>query len=153
VLDGLFVTPAVSAIDEALACLGERCRRIAVIGNAKLASALTTDRTVIPVGISGRAAAKLEAAGLAAPLNHEQLAAVEPGSLDAVVGVDITDDDHWHDTLGVWTRAVRDGGAVVIIGRGEASEASRRALCSGLTELEPRHAGRAVITSGLVTHL
>jgi hypothetical protein len=70
-----------------------------------------------------------------------------------VVGADITDDDAWSETLRTWTRAIRDGGTVVLIDKGHAAEASRRALCAGLTELEQRQAGRAVITSGLVTHL
>jgi hypothetical protein len=42
---------------------------------------------------------------------------------------------------------------LVLVDRGRAAEASRRALCAGLTELEQRHAGRLVVTSGLVTHL
>jgi hypothetical protein len=50
-------------------------------------------------------------------------------------------------------RVVRDGGAIVFVDRGHAQEASRRALCAGLSELEQRRAGRSVITSGLVTHL
>jgi len=48
---------------------------------------------------------------------------------------------------------VRDGGAIVLVDRGRAPDASRRALCGGLTELEQRRAGRVVVTSGLVTHL
>jgi hypothetical protein len=42
---------------------------------------------------------------------------------------------------------------IAFVDRGHAPEASRRALCAGLSELEQRHAGRNVITSGLVTHL
>ena len=61
-------------------------------------------------------------------------------------------DDGWELTLRDWTRVVKDGGAIVFVDRGHAPEASRRALCGGLTELEQRHAGRVVITSGLVTH-
>jgi hypothetical protein len=41
----------------------------------------------------------------------------------------------------------------VMIDRGHAPEASRRALCAGLSELEQRHVGRVVVTSGLVSHL
>jgi hypothetical protein len=48
---------------------------------------------------------------------------------------------------------VRDGGAIVLVDRGRAPEASRRALCAGLSEIEQRHAGRVVVTSGLVSHL
>jgi hypothetical protein len=156
VLDGLFVTPAVTAIEEALASL-EDVRRIAVVGHAKLASNLARDpeqRRILPVGMSGRAAAKLaKVAGVEPPLEREQLSTIDAGTLDAVVGVDIVDDAAWQDTLRAWTRVVRDGGAVVLVDRGSPSEASRRALCSGLTEIEQRHVGRVVVTSGLITHL
>jgi len=142
-LDGLFVTPAVSAIVEAL---GDLEGPIAVIGDAKLAQALAAKRTVIPVGMTARAAKKL-------PSAIADLSAIEPASLAAVVRSDITDDDDWAATLRSSTSVVRDGGAIVLVDRGQAAEASRRALCAGLSELEQRQAGRAVITSGLVTHL
>jgi hypothetical protein len=144
-LDGLFVTPAVTAITEALGTTNAE-GTIAVVGNAKLANALRATRTVIPVGLSARAAKKLANA-------VPDTLAIEPGSLAAVIGVDVTSDDAWEATLRAWTRVIRDGGALVLVDRGHAPEASRRALCAGLTELEQRHAGRAVITSGLVTHL
>ncbi len=57
------------------------------------------------------------------------------------------------DRLAAWSAVVRDGGAIVLLDRGRAMAASRCALCAGLSELEQRHAGRAVVTSGLVTHL
>ncbi len=155
-LDGLFVTPAVTAIEEALSALGD-VKRVAVVGHAKLASNLARDpevRRIIPIGMSTRAATKLaKVSGVEPPLDREQLSTIDAGTLDAVVGVDIVDDDAWHETLRAWTRVVRDGGAVVLVDRGSPSEASRRALCSGLTELEQRHAGRVVVTSGLITHL
>jgi len=47
---------------------------------------------------------------------------------------------------------VADGGALILVDRGRPHDASRRALCAGLTEIEQRQAGRAVITSGLVSH-
>ena len=145
-LDGLFITPAATSIAEALASANATEGPIAVVGNAKLATALATQREVIPVALSARAAKKL-------PNALADLSTVEPGSLAAVIGVDITDDDTWTETVRTWSRAVRDGGAIVFVDRGHAPEASRRALCAGLSELEQRHAGRTVITSGLVTHL
>ena len=144
-LDGLFVTPAVVAITDALASAKAE-GPIAVVGNAKLARALAGKCVVTPVGLSARAAKKLTNA-------LADLSTIETGSLAAVVGVDVTSDESWTETLRAWSRVVRDGGALVFVDRGHASEASRRALCAGLTELEQRHAGRAVITSGLVTHL
>jgi hypothetical protein len=146
VLEGLFVTPAVTAITDALAS-AHADGKLAVIGNAKLATALAGPaREVLPVGMSARAAKKLTNA-------LADLSKIEDRSLDAIVGVDIAIDDGWELTLRDWTRAVRDGGAIVFVDRGHAPEASRRALCSGLTEIEQRHAGRSVVTSGLVTHL
>lgn len=144
-LDGLFVTPAVTAITEALAS-ARATGAIAVVGNAKLALALGAGREVIPVGVSPRAAKKLRGAA-------RELTAIPPASLDAVVGVDLATADAWQDALRNWSHVVRDGGAIVIVDRGHPLEASRRALCGGLTEIEQRRAGRTVITSGLVSHL
>lgn len=156
-LDGLFVTPAVTAINEALAsarggatALGTGATpslgTLAVVGNAKLATALGAQRDVLPVGLSMRAARKL-------PRTVPDLSNVAARSLDAVIGVDVASDPDWQATLRSWTRVVRDGGALVLVDRGHAPEASRRALCAGLTEIEQRTAGRVVITSGLVSHL
>ena len=147
VLDGLFVTPAVTAIAEALASTRAAEGKLAVVGNAKLATALIeAKRDVVPVAMSARAAKKLKN-----PL--ADLSTIEERSLAAVVGVDIATDDSWETTLREWTRVVRDGGTLVFVDRGHAPEASRRALCCGLSEIEQRHAGRVVVTSGLVTHL
>jgi hypothetical protein len=143
VLDGLFVTPAVTAITEALASV-RADGAIAVIGNAKLAAALGAGREVIPVGLSARAVKRLRVA-------NRDLTVIAPASLAAVVGTDLG--ASWEDTLRDWSRVIRDGGAIVIVDRGHAYEASRRALCGGLTEIEQRRAGRSVITSGLVSHL
>lgn len=147
-LDGLFVSPAVSAILAALASARAEDGAIAVVGHAKLAKALAATRTVIPVALSARAAKKL--AGTV-----DDIGAIEARSLAAVIGADAVaiDEATWSATLAAWTGAVRDGGAVVLVDRGRAAEASRRALCAGLSELEQRRAGRSVVTSGLVTHL
>ena len=144
-LDGLFVTPAVTAITEALASANSE-GTIAVVGNAKLATALAANRTVIPVGLTERAAKKVPGA-------VPDFSTIDATSLAAVIAADVTGDDAWVENLRTWSRAVHDGGALVFVDRGHAAEASRRALCAGLTELEQRHAGRLVITSGLVTHL
>jgi hypothetical protein len=120
VLAGLFVTPAVTAIKDALASAKIE-GALAVVGNAKLATAIGEAHDVIPVGLSAR--------------------------------VELATDEHWQDTLRDWSRVVRDGGVIIIVDRGHPHEASRRALCGGLSEIEQRLAGRAVITSGLVSHL
>ncbi|MCX5742199.1 MAG: hypothetical protein NT062_06860 [Proteobacteria bacterium] len=142
-LEGLFVTPAVTAIEEALAS-AKVTGPIAVIGNGRLARALAGTHAVVAIGLLPRAAKKH-----AGPTGV--LAELAPGSLGAVIGVDASD-----GSLPEWTRVVRYGGAIITVDSGArsgAANASRRALCGGLTELEQRHAGRLVITSGLVTHL
>jgi hypothetical protein len=147
-LDGLFVAPAVSAIAEALAS-ANAAGKLAVIGNAKLATALAEARKgseVLPIAMSARAAKKLTNA-------LADLSSIDDRSLGAVIGVDIAVDDGWELTLRDWSRVTRDGGVLVFVDRGHAPEASRRALCGGLTEIQQRHAGRTIVTSGLVTHL
>ena len=144
-LEALFVTPAATAIGEALGS-AKADGTLAVVGNGRLAKLLGAAREVIPVGLSPRAARKLSKA-------IADLDGVAPASLAAVVGVDLASDDNWQAVLRSWSRVVRDGGAIVFVDRGHPHEASRRALCGGLSEIEQRHAGRAVITSGLVSHL
>jgi hypothetical protein len=146
VLDGLFVTPAVTAINEALVSASATEGPLVVVGNAKLASALGEGREVIVVGLSPRAAKKLTNA-------LPDTGTIAGRSCAAVIGIDVTADDTWEATLRAWSRCVRDGGAIVFVDKGHAEEASRRALCAGLSEIEQRHAGRSVVTSGLVTHL
>ena len=145
VLDGLFVTPAVTAIVEALASAK---RPAGSPSSATRSSRRRSRRSArcVPVGDVPRAARSC--AGAIADLST-----VEPASLAAVIGVDVAIDDSWESTLRAWSRVVRDGGALVLVDRGRSPEASRRALCAGLTELEQRRAGRVVVTSGLVTQL
>ena len=95
----------------------------------------------MPVALSARAAKRHKRA-------LPDLSSIADRSLAAVIGVDVTLDAAWERTLGEWTRVVRGDGAIVFVDRGRAPEASRRALCIGLAELEQRRAGRAVITSG-----
>ena len=146
-LAGLFVTPAVAAVSDALASARIETGRVAVAGDARLARALAAPgRDVVPVGLPPHAAKKLAGA-------LPDASTLAAGSLDAVIVVDVAADRAWEDTLRGWCRLVRDGGALVLVDRGRAVEATRRALCAGLTEIEQRHVGRAVVTSGLVTQL
>ena len=139
-LDSLFVTPAVTAIDAALAS-ARADGKVAVIGHAKIASALADKREVVAVGVPARAAKKLTG-------TLPDLSSVDDRSLAAVIAVDTED-----APLADWARVIRDGGALVLVDRGSPAAASKRALCACLTELEQRTAGRVVVTSGLVTHL
>src|ERR1700733_4739638 len=145
-LEALFVTPALTAVTEALRSASADAGKLAVVGPATRAPGLAAaERDGVAVGLSPRAAKKH-------PNALADLSSVDTRSLAGVVGVDIATSDAWEATLAEWARTVRDGGAVVLVDRGHAAEASKRALCAGLTELEQRHVGRLVITSGLVSH-
>jgi hypothetical protein len=151
----LFIAPAATAVDRALAA-AEPQRPILVLHQPRLARALADrGRTVIaavarPVrgGRLGRAEVVVSAPG--------ELPA-EPRTLGGLVAAGVGDRDDWSELLKAWIGAVADGGAIALLdqgaGRGRASELTRRALCAGLSEIEQRHAGRSLITSGLVTHL
>lgn len=147
-LDALFATSTVGAITEALSSVNA-LGTLAVIGNAKLATALAAARKgsdVLPIGLSPRAAKKLTNA-------LADLSSLDARSLAGVVGADVAVDDGWELTLRDWSRVVVDGGALIFVDRGKGAEAARRALCAGLTEIQQRHVGRSIVTSGLVTHL
>lgn len=78
------------------------------------------------------------------------------GALAAVIGVGALAPESsvaLHQMIREWVRVVRDGGAVVLVDRVPRTLATRHALCAGLTEIEQRASGRAVVTSGLVSRL
>jgi hypothetical protein len=88
--------------------------------------------------LRGRAA---RASGTALP--------VETGALAALVGAGASGKD-WRERVAEWTRAVRDGGTVILVDRGARPELGRRALASGLVDLEQRAVSGIVITAGRV---
>jgi hypothetical protein len=151
----LFIAPAATAVDRALAAAGSK-GPVLVLHQPRLARALAErGRKVIaavarPVrgGRLGRAEVVVCAPG--------ELPA-EPRALGGLVAAGLGDRDEWSELLATWIGAVTDGGALVLVdqgaGRPRASELTRRALCAGLCEIAQRHAGRTLITSGLVTHL
>jgi hypothetical protein len=49
-----------------------------------------------------------------------------------------------------WTRAVKDGGVLVLVDKAAPPVGTRRALCAALHDLEQRVAGKVVVTSGRV---
>jgi hypothetical protein len=71
----------------------------------------------------------------------------EPGALVAVSDAPTPAD------LAGWTAAVKGGGVLVLVSRGAREDASRRALCAGLVEIQQRTAGRSVVTSGRIKKL
>ena len=144
-LGALFVAPAAHAVVEALHSARAE-GTLAVVGHAKLAASLVKQkRDVVAIGVGERAAKKLPGA-------LPDFSQIADRSLAAVIGIDVATDEEWQLVVRTWTRVVRDGGAIVFVDRGHASEASRRALCSGLTELEQRRSSRIIVTSGLVSH-
>jgi hypothetical protein len=98
---------------------------VAVVERPALARLLGETRQVVAVPASDRAAF------------------VPAADVGAIVG-----EPHDDDELARWAGAVRAGGAVLQVGRGPREEASRRALCAGLVDIEQRVAGRWVVTSG-----
>ncbi len=118
---------------------------VAVLGNPRLARALADQgRVVVAVGADAHSLrrAKVHAvcsADEALPFGNESLGAVVAAG--PLAGID------------EWSRAVVEGGPVVLVDKAAATEMSRRALCGGLLEIEQRDAGRTVVTSGKVVKL
>lgn len=142
-LDRLFAASAVTAIGELLKSL-RATGKLAVVGDAKLAAAFRAQGDVVAIGLPPRSAAKLPGA-------IGDFSTLEPSSLSGVIAVDATD-----GALGDWAPYVRTGGAIIVVDRvsaKSAAQASRRALCAGLTAIEQRRLTRLVVTAGLVVHL
>ncbi|HKA87753.1 MAG TPA: hypothetical protein VKE22_08820 [Haliangiales bacterium] len=98
---------------------------VAVVERPALARLLGEGRSVRPIGPAERAAFAPDA------------------DVGAIVGEPQGDGE-----LDRWVEAVRAGGAVVQVGREPREEATRRALCAGLVDIEQRVAGRWVVTIG-----
>jgi SAM-dependent methyltransferase len=99
-----------------------------------------------------RAARKLEGVLQGSPAQLP----LPDGALAAVIGVGALAPERsvaLHQLIREWVRVVRDGGAVVLVDRVPRTLSTRHALCAGLTEIEQRASGRAVVTSGLVSRL
>jgi hypothetical protein len=71
----------------------------------------------------------------------------EPAGAAAVVSVGSPETPAALDRL---LDAVREGGVVVLVEKAAPEEASRRALCATLAELEQRSVGKLVLTSGRI---
>jgi hypothetical protein len=148
VFDRWLVAGAAPAIEAALASIASATSGgIAVIGDARLARALAArGRSVTLTGVDAAAIKKL-------PASVTVVEALPDRGAPAVVGCGAGERDDWEHVLETWSRAVDDGGGLVLVDRSPAIELSRRALCAGLTALEQRVAGRWIVTSGLVSDL
>lgn len=146
--DRWLVAGAAPAIEAALASIAPaKHGAIAVVGDARLARALATHgRAVTLTGVDAAATKKL-------PASVTVVDALPDRGAAAVIGCGAGERDDWEQVLDRWSRAVVDGGGLVLVDRGPAIELSRRALCAGLTALEQRIAGRWLVTSGLVSDL
>ena len=148
-LDRLFLGPAIDAVAETLKAAPPG--PVAVVDQPRLARGLAErGLAVIAVGDDPRALKKLKVERVQArpdalPLADRRLA--------AIVGWGAGTREDWEPVIAEWSRAVADGGLVVMLDRADPSELSRRALCGGLAELQQRPAGRLVVTSGVVTDL
>ncbi len=147
-LGSLFIGPTATLVDEVLAQVDGTA---AVVGSPRLARALADrGRSIIAVSAVPRSLKRLRGAGIyAAP----GALPVADGTLAAVVGVGAGSVDHWEDLVREWSRAVAEGGCVVLVDRGAATELTRRALCGELMEIRQRTAGRVIATSGFVAKL
>jgi hypothetical protein len=145
----LFITQTVDAVDAALAA-SDRAGAVGVFGLPRLAHALAARgrRVVVfaprPRSLRRVAGDRVYASAAALP--------VAEGALSAWVAVGEVEGDGVARVV-EWSRAVRDGGLVILVDRAPAVELSRRALCGGLAEIEQREAGRTVVTSGVVVKL
>ena len=150
---GLFLTRTITAIDAALHAAGTAADQpLAVIGDVRLGRALAERgrRVVIVDGDRKKLRRLKRGARLHGDARHLPVA---DRALGALIGLGASDRDDWESVLAEWSRAVEDGGALVLVDRAEPAEMTRRALCAGLAEIEQRSAGRVVVTSGLVTAL
>lgn len=143
-LDGLFIASTVSAVRAALASAGAS-GKVVVVGDVKLGKALRGEG-VSAVVVAARPPRGVDDA-LTGAIDRVPLGDREAAAVVGVGGVE-------HPAaLAEWCRITRDGGAVVIVDRREPEDATRVAMCAGLTEIEQRTAGRVTVTSGLVALL
>ena len=110
-------------VSEALRAAGVTDAMVAVVERPALAKLLGGGRRVEAVGAGQRRALASD--------------------YGAVVG-----EPQGEAELAAWVRALRPGGAIVVVGRGPREEASRWILCAGLVDIEQRVAGRWFVTSG-----
>lgn len=150
-LDRFFVGPAIDAVAETLRAAP--AGPVAVIDQPRVARGLAERGVaVVVVDAQARALRKLHGATLI-QARGDALPVVD-GAFGALVGWGAGARPDWADLLAEWSRALVDGGMLVMVDRAAPAELSRRALCGGLAELQQRPAGRRlVVTSGIVTDL
>lgn len=133
---------------DALGSAGPVQGTIAVLGQVRIGKAIEEHGHPVllvankPRGLRHANGAQVYSELDALPLTEHRL-----GGL-VVFGIGQRED--WGKVLKEWNRAVTQGGVVVLVDRVPPAELTRRALCSGLTDIEQRQTGRTIITSGRV---
>lgn len=141
IFDGLRRAGLVAAVDAALTAAGvDRQGVVIVDGDVALAAALAASGRVVQTVVTGKAARRAPSPIDAVP-SAPTVAAVVLAPRGPLAD----------DALARATPAIFDGGALVLVARIAAAEATRRALGAGLSEIEQRPVGGAFVTSGLVT--
>lgn len=150
-LSSLFISQTVKAVSEALASAGIGSGSVTVLDQPRLGRALAESGFgVIQIANKAKSLKRVSGDRLCGMLDTLPLA---DAHLAAVIAPGIGLRDDWDAVMAEWSRVVRDGGAIVLIDRAPAAELTRRALCSGLAEIEQRQVGRTIVTSGLVRKL
>lgn len=72
----------------------------------------------------------------------------ESENLAALVVGDVSSAGDWEHLATTWQRSLAPGGVLLCVGRGAASETSRKLLCAGFTDLRQVRVGRKLVTSG-----
>jgi len=148
VLDGWFLGPALDAVAEALKSAPRGT--IAVVEQPHLARGLA-GRGLPVIAVDGDPRSLKKRKGPPAVRGRGDVLPLVDRGLGALVGWGVGTRVDWGEVLAEWSRAVQDGGVIVMVDRAASTELSRRALCGGLAELQQRPAGRLVVTSGMVT--
>lgn len=122
-------------------------RALGAIGKRRAAGRAPAYALRVAAPAKARGARKLEGVLVAeSPLELP----LEAGALAVLIGVGAMTSPEPGRWLAEWTRVVRPGGGVILVDRCAAPVATRHALCARMLELEQRHSGRAVVTSGLI---
>ena len=151
----VFIAQTVQAVSDALRSAGVADEVLAVLDQPRLGRALA-ERGHRVVQVAARVKPLRRVAGDRVCGEWQALPFGDAG-LAAVVALGIGQRDDWAEILASWSHVVRESGAIVMIdrtsGRVPPSELTRRALCSGLAEIEQRQVGRTTVTSGRVRKL
>lgn len=151
VLDSLLAGPMAGTIADALTAARVGSGPVAVLGSIRLSRALAArGHEVIHIGAKahpriGEVARQLQAKPDSLPLAD--------GDLAALVVTHANARDLWDIAMPEWQRVVSDGGALILIARTAPTDATHRALCGHLADIEQRRSGRTLVTSGRVSKL